>query len=139
MRSRQGWFGEGVGFCHVTRMPDRFSRLPSAAPLPASPGGLQKTACYFSFRALTSLGFSPTDSAGVRAQWEGGKGRAEAAGPHCRCSHSCVQNEPLQCLGKLAGQYGWGWIQKVVVFLSILQNSEALVKLEMLRVSFHRS
>lgn len=38
----------------VTCMPDRFSRLPSAAPLPASPGSLQKAACYFSFPGLSS-------------------------------------------------------------------------------------
>lgn len=55
----------------LTRKPDRFSRLPPAAPLPASPRAVcRRQPAIFPLPALASLGFSPTVSAPVRAQWE---------------------------------------------------------------------
>jgi len=75
MNARQPRVARGRGGSpprvRLTRMPDRFSRLPSAAPLPASPRAVCRRQPVI-FPSLLSLpwAFSPTNSARVRAQRE---------------------------------------------------------------------
>lgn len=100
----------------LTRMPDCFSRLLSAAPLPASPRAVcrRQPVIFPSPLSLPSLGFSLTASARVRARWER-VAKAEWKRPvpapdvlAAVCKMSLCGLPPAQG-GSLAGVHGAGY------------------------------